>query len=310
MAGAKCVANVIENKGFDSGHVLLLSDGHANRGITEPGELARHASELAARGVTSSCVGIGHGYSPLQLDAIAEAGHGQLHHSNSPEEIVDVVLGELGDLTRLAARSAHLLLHFPENAQPQQLTAFREHDGGHFIKLDLGDIPAGRTRKIAFMITVTGRTESGENLPFKAKLVWMDETNNSKGFDKDFSLKAVDPTSFDPEMKNRKVARTIAELWLSRMGYDAMVMNERGLFQEAVEIFSRNDVVLKELIQDLSEQQRQRLMEQKNQAQAAVADEWSGPSKLHAFTLAKKFMRSETDHSGRSPEDWSNETHK
>jgi Ca-activated chloride channel family protein len=305
MMGARCVAEVMERKEIKAGHVLLLSDGHANRGIIDPGELARHAGEMAARGVTSSCVGIGHGYSPLQLDAIAEAGRGQLHHSDNPDEIVDVVMGELGEMTKVAAHSARLLLHFPENTRPQQLTRFRSHNGGHYIELDLGDIPSGRTRKVAFMIDIGERVEAGEQLSFKAKLAWKDNERRQAGFGNDFQLSAVDPAAFDPRGKNKKVARIIAELWLARMGYEAMIFNEHHRYREAVDIFTQNDIALESLIADLEEKDRQTLLDRKQRVKASVASEWSGSGKLLALSLSKKAMRSEADHTGRKPEDWS-----
>jgi Ca-activated chloride channel family protein len=305
MMGAKCVAEVMERKGLQAGQVLLLSDGRANHGITDPAELARHAGEMAARGVTSSCVGIGHGYSPLQLDAIAEAGRGQLHHSDNPDEIVDVVMGELGEMMTVAAHSARLLLHFPENTGLQQLTRFRSHDGGHYLELDLGDIPSGRTRKVAFMADIGERVEAREHLSFKAKLVWKNEEQKQVGFGSDFQLSAVDPAAFDPKGKNRRVARTIAELWLARMGYEAMIFNERHQYREAVDTFTRNDIALESLIAELEEKERQALLDQKQRVKDAVADEWSGSGKLLLLSLSKKFMRSEADHTGRKPEDWS-----
>jgi len=307
MMGARSVANVMERHGFASGHVLLLSDGHANHGLTDPGELAKHSGEMAARGVTSSCVGIGHGYSPLQLDAIAEAGRGQLHHSDNPDEIVDVVLGELGEMTNVAAHSARLALRFPRTMEVQQLSRYREQRGNDVVELDLGHIPAGRTRRVAFMIHMNEGVEPGEKLPFRTRMSWQDEEGATKGFDRDFHLKAVDPTKYDPQAKHRKVARIIAELWLARMGYEAMVLNERGLYREAVDTFISNDVALEELISELEEKERRILMNRKRRAQSAVSSEWTGPGKLMAFSMAKKAMRSEADHSGRNPDDWSDD---
>ena len=92
--GARCVANLIDTGEASEGRVLILSDGHANEGICDPVALLEHAREMAQRGVMTSAVGIGAGYSPLQLDALAEGGRGRLHDAESPQDIVDVVTGE------------------------------------------------------------------------------------------------------------------------------------------------------------------------------------------------------------------------
>jgi Mg-chelatase subunit ChlD len=309
LTGAKCVANVMDTEGLVNGHVLLLSDGHANRGITDPNELARHASELAARGVTSSCVGIGDRYSSLQLDAIAEAGNGNLHHSNVPGEIVDIVLGELGELTDVAAHSARLKFHFPENAVVQQLTRFKAQDHGHELSLQLGDIGAGRTRRVAFMVNIDKIIEPGDSLPFRIELEWKEGAELTKRHQaKKISLGAVHVDDFDPKGKRKKVSRVIADLWLARMGYEAMLLNERGLYADAVETFTNNDMLFEELLGRVREDQRQRILASKMRMQDAVRNEWHGSSKLTSLSLAKKMMRSDHDYTGRSTSDWSENT--
>jgi Ca-activated chloride channel family protein len=305
MRGCKCVADVMERHGTSAGHVILLSDGHANRGLTDPDELATHAAEMATRGVTSSCVGIGHGYSPLQLNAIADAGRGQLHHSNDADEIVDVVLGELGEIITVGAHAVRLRVELPAELRVQQLTRFPEETGPGLVEIDLGDIVAGRTRRVALMVHIGPRVEPGEARSFRARLSWRQEDGETASVREDFALRAVDPERFDPHAKDRDVARIIAELWLARMGYEAMVLNERHLYREAVEVFASNDIALEALIAGLEEKEQRRLRQRARQTRDRVSDEWSGPSKLMAFSMSRKHMRSERDHSGRNPEDWS-----
>lgn len=102
LAGER-VAVAMEADLKASHRVLLLSDGQANAGVTNPTELAHHCGELLARGIITSAVGIGDGYDEALLGGMAEAGGGRLHDAEQPHEIGEVVLGDL-----LEGRSALL----------------------------------------------------------------------------------------------------------------------------------------------------------------------------------------------------------
>jgi Ca-activated chloride channel homolog len=56
--------------------VLLLTDGLANRGITDMEELSHHASELHTRGVSTSTFGLGLGFNEHLLENMANQGGG------------------------------------------------------------------------------------------------------------------------------------------------------------------------------------------------------------------------------------------
>ncbi len=94
LAGER-VATAMRDSAKASHRVLILSDGQANEGITDPRDLAHHAGEALARGIITSAVGIGNDYDEAVLGAITEAGGGRLHDAEHAEEISEVVLGEL-----------------------------------------------------------------------------------------------------------------------------------------------------------------------------------------------------------------------
>jgi Ca-activated chloride channel family protein len=79
LLGAECVARDMAERSGCQNRVLLLSDGHANSGITDPEVLAEHARELRLRGLFTSTIGIGDGYSPEQIQTIANHGGGRMH---------------------------------------------------------------------------------------------------------------------------------------------------------------------------------------------------------------------------------------
>ena len=56
--------------------LVLLSDGHANEGVTDHGQLEQFAAGAQRRGITSSTIGIGLGYDEDLLAAIARGGGG------------------------------------------------------------------------------------------------------------------------------------------------------------------------------------------------------------------------------------------
>jgi Ca-activated chloride channel family protein len=117
-AAAEEVATAMQQDPRASHRVLLLSDGQANEGITDPAELARHTRALLERGIVTSAVGIGDGYDEAVLGGMAEAGGGRLHDAEHAPEIAEVVLGEL-----MEGRSALLERTVLRIAVPARLRA-------------------------------------------------------------------------------------------------------------------------------------------------------------------------------------------
>lgn len=79
LRGAEQVAEVLDPEAVN--RVLLLTDGLANEGITNPSELQRHAQELRLRGVSTSTFGVGEDFDEALLGGMADAGGGS--HSGS-----------------------------------------------------------------------------------------------------------------------------------------------------------------------------------------------------------------------------------
>ncbi len=92
---------------------LLLTDGLANRGMTDIEELAHHAHELRRRGVSTSTFGVGLDFNEHLLEALAAHGGGHFHYIERPEQIPDVFRGELGELLTVVAREVFLNIAIP-----------------------------------------------------------------------------------------------------------------------------------------------------------------------------------------------------
>ena len=154
LEGATRAANVMDTMGFKSGHVVLLSDGHANVGIQDPVALRNHADEMASRGVTTSTVGVGNGYSPLQLEALSEGGLGRLHDAATPDEMIETILGELGEVVSIVATDVKLSLRWPRELRAELLADYHTSIDGNSMVVRLGQLVSGSHRMAPLMIDV------------------------------------------------------------------------------------------------------------------------------------------------------------
>jgi len=88
--------------------VLLLSDGHANRGLTNPAAMANAVAGLSQRGISTSALGLGLDFDEDLMGAIASAGEGTLPHIKSPQQLDDLYASELQGLANTYGRKLSL----------------------------------------------------------------------------------------------------------------------------------------------------------------------------------------------------------
>jgi len=153
--------------------LVLLSDGHANQGEVDPEALGLHAEAAQLGRVFTSCIGIGDGYSPAQLQALAEHGGGRLHHAANAGEIVEVLLGELGEIRRLFTESARLSIELPAGigAEPIGPTPWSLTAEG--MVMELGGLVSGTSRTLVIRLAVP-RLALADRF---AASVWLDWTD-------------------------------------------------------------------------------------------------------------------------------------
>jgi Ca-activated chloride channel homolog len=75
--------------------VLLLSDGLANVGLTDPGAIVAEVKALAGRGVGTTTLGVGVDYNEDLMEAMARGGDGNYYFIESPRQLSDIFQTEL-----------------------------------------------------------------------------------------------------------------------------------------------------------------------------------------------------------------------
>lgn len=158
-ADALCVEDPrLEGRGL---HVVVISDGMGNQGETRPEFLSEFAAATALRGIGTSAIGVGDEWSSDQLEALAMAGGGRLHHAITTDEISMLLLGELRGMQRLGAVAMELTLSAPDGFEYQPLTPESDSGARGEIRLRLGAIERGAKRVVAVRMRATDAAGAG-----------------------------------------------------------------------------------------------------------------------------------------------------
>ena len=143
--------------------IIVLTDGHANEGLTNPDALAGMVGGGRTSGVTTSVIGFGDGYDEVLAGALANQGGGNDYWCAGPDDAPQVFDAEFGGLAQIAAQNIEV--RFTPTAQVavcEVLNDFRtstSNDGT--VTIDLGDIYAAETRSVMLRLSLRPTQATG-----------------------------------------------------------------------------------------------------------------------------------------------------
>jgi Ca-activated chloride channel homolog len=185
------------------GRVVLLSDGLANVGVTDPAAIAEDVARVTADGVTTSTIGLGRQFDEGLMRHLADAGGGSFTFVESPEQLDGLFETELAGLSALRGRRVTLELRGRGVRVVGALGGARmPGDGPAGTELELPDLVAGLPR--AFLLTLEVAPDAELT---GLRLTWHDTfTQAPETLDLDLDL----PTLPDAELARRPVAEAVA----------------------------------------------------------------------------------------------------
>ncbi|MBI5105007.1 MAG: VWA domain-containing protein [Solirubrobacterales bacterium] len=135
--------------------VLVLSDGMANMGVTDPQQLEGVTAVVRKSNITTSTIGIGLGYDETLLAAVARGGAGNHVFAEASDGAAQAIASEVGGLLDRTVQAASLLLRPTDHVDA--ITVFNDiptHAVDDGLMLELGDLWAGETRKVLLKLQV------------------------------------------------------------------------------------------------------------------------------------------------------------
>ncbi|MET0626001.1 MAG: VWA domain-containing protein [Pyrinomonadaceae bacterium] len=143
--------------------VVLLTDGIANQGVTDPAQIARDSVSYNDRGVDLSTIGVGLDLNKDLLRELAKSGRGLFHFVADAEDIKKVFLKESESLVAPVATEPNLEVEFGPGVELAQVYGYEPQrtEGGLKIKLD--NMNQGLTQVVLMRFRVRPRALDAAN---------------------------------------------------------------------------------------------------------------------------------------------------
>ncbi|GAB7082168.1 vWA domain-containing protein [Megalodesulfovibrio paquesii] len=133
---------------------LLISDGLANRGITDPAQLGRLAAKGLAQDVMVSTVGVGLDFNELVMTRIADLGGGSYRFLEDPRTFAAGFFEEFATVRQAVAVNLEIRITLPRGVRLEEASGYPVEMQGHTAVIRPGSLSGGASRTLHLNLQV------------------------------------------------------------------------------------------------------------------------------------------------------------
>jgi Ca-activated chloride channel family protein len=237
--------------------VLLLTDGLANVGLTDPEILATHAGELYKRLVSTSTFGIGLDYDHNLLEGMANRGGGHYYYIENPRDIPRIFEAEFKELAAAALMDVQLSVHLPEELGVEVLGGWSSERSLGKLTIHLGALYGGRREPVYLRLNLpAGMSASRLELQVgvRARLASGAFSEAGTGL----VLRAASQYEIADTSVDEALMRRYSQVELAEKAAEALKLEQRGLREQAhVLMCSSVDFHASRISPDLADEYKQ-----------------------------------------------------
>lgn len=213
--------------------VVLMSDGLANTGITDPREIASLVRQARQAGIRVSALGLGRDYDEDLMQAIAENGGGRYYYIEHPTQMARVFQEELGTLADTCARELNIVFSGKAKVRKVEIVGYDDASGSRDTSRSLEDLYSGEKRSVLLRLEVeapsTGNLDMG-----RLSLAWRDARTGARGeLKQDLAVEVTGDRKAADGSRNRDVAAEAALAESDRIQKEQVKLYQEGRHAEA-----------------------------------------------------------------------------
>jgi Ca-activated chloride channel homolog len=233
--------------------VLLLSDGLANVGETNPAALAQHATPLLARGITTSTFGLGADFDEELMSNLSASGGGHFYFIEKPVQISDFFLSEIGEALEVVARDARVVIAGAPGIEISCLNEFPvERRSGGDVSIRLGDLTSEQEVTTIIGVRCTAGA-IGSMLGISVRLADREHALFAEPMSVEWRV--TDAIEDDAQPISAEVLIEVAKLLADGARTRALEANRRGDYDRAAEILRAEAAAIRALAPHVPEVQ-------------------------------------------------------
>lgn len=227
---------VSQNKSSEClNRVILMSDGLANRGVTDTEQLVTLARQKFDDGVSTTTMGLGKDFNEDLLMSMASAGGGAFYFIESPEVTPLIFKEELQGLLNVVGQNLVITIEMTEHVTVvNQLNAYPMQSSGRSTSFRLGDVFGDEVKALLLELAIPGLKEIGQRQIALLRFEY-DELNENGSEHKVWEMPViVNVTQEDPkQLPNPQVSQSVLLLKAAQARRRAVKEADKGEFKSA-----------------------------------------------------------------------------
>jgi len=239
-------SEVSRNKTSESvNRVILMSDGHANVGMTSAPQLTQLATTALSSSVSVTTMGVGLDYNEDLMTAMANEGAGNYHFIDQPSTITSIFETELKGLASTVARNTAVTVKFAPGVTLDKLFGFAHRVSGDQIFISLAEFHSEESKSILMKLKSAPGQEGLK--PIVDVQLSYEDVVNEKPAHAALTLKSIatsDATLAKTNVNVDVIAR-VQQVEVAETLNDAMKLYEDGKAEEASQRIEKTQQVMK-----------------------------------------------------------------
>lgn len=223
LEGATQVSKYLQPEHLN--RVILLSDGLANVGETNPDVIGNTVNGLSKRGVSTTTMGIGDDFNEDLMQGIALSGDGNYYYIQNPDQLPSIFNAELQGIMATIGQKVSLGIN---TFSPVELVdVFNDLEKTEYGRYKLPNLIAGNEIDVVLRLKIPPMKESTPLVKFR--LAYDDnETQSRKVSHHQLQLPVVNSAELNSYPFNEEVKAKVAQLMASRAKEEAVRNLDRG----------------------------------------------------------------------------------